>query len=118
MTSADEWDDLFLSWGVDHNDEPLPCSVETFVRRGTSGDVFKPPQSRPGLPQMPGERIIRGSGGNERVSTTQIYAPSSMAADFEPGSRVTLASGRKTVVISRDDPDVGELFAFVRVNLE
>lgn len=118
MSSADEWNELFLEWGVDHDGNPLPCVVETLVRRGSAGDKFEAPKDRPGLPQLPGERIIRASGGNERLSTARVYAPIELAADFTPGSKVRLASGRNTVVISAEQPDVGSLFAFVKVNLE
>lgn len=118
MTAADDWDELFLEWGHDHDGNPLPCSVETLISRGSMGDKFKPAAARPGLPQMPGERMVRSSGGNELLSTARIYAPTDMAADFTPGSRVTLANGRKTVVLSVEDHDVVDLFAFVKVNLE
>lgn len=118
MTSADEWDDLFLEWGQDANGDPLPCQVETLQRRGTAGDKFADSIDLPGLPQIAGERIIRSSGGNERLSTARIYASRDQAAHFTPGSRVVLASGRRTVVIDVTVPDVRDLFAFVKVNLE
>lgn len=118
MSAADEWEELFSEWGVDHNGDPLPCTVETLIRRGTTGDVFSAPKSRPGLPQFPQNKLVRTSGGNETLSSSRIYAPRDLAPDFALGSRVRLADGRQTVVLTLGVPDIGDIFAFVEVNLE
>lgn len=118
MSSADEWEDLFEDWGVGSDGQPLACTVETFEGSGQTGPKFSAGKSRPGLPQFPQNRLVRASNGNEVLSTSKVYAPLRMAADFALHSRVTLNDGRKTTVLSVGTPDNAELFAFVEVNLE
>lgn len=118
MNSADEWAEVFADFGVDHEGNPLPCSVETLDGQGTLGPTFSPPKDRPGLPQFPQNRLVRTSGGNEVLSSSRIYAPRHMAADFTIGSRVTLADGRRTTVLTLGTPDMQPIFAFIEVNLE
>lgn len=118
MNAADEWEDVFADFGVDHNGDPLPCTVETLEGQGSLGPRFSAPKDRPGLPQFPQNRLVRTSGGNEVLSSARLYAPQRMRADFTIGSRVTLADGRQTVVLTAGTPDMGPLFAFVEVNLE
>lgn len=116
--SADEFWDEFGEFGLDHNDEPLACTVETLTGQGSLGPKFGPPKDRPGLPQFYETRLVRVSGGNEVTSSSRLYAPIGMGDDFAVGSRVTLADGRKTVVLTIGKPDIGAIFAFIVVNLE
>lgn len=119
MSAAeDEFWDLFGEWGKDSEGNPKPCSVEKFEGTGQKGPKYATAVSHPGIPQMPRRRLVRNSGGNEVLSTSALAMPVNLAADFPLHSRVTLADGRTSTVLSVDDGDTWGLFGFVVVNLE
>lgn len=118
MTAAEEWAELFEDWGIGSDGQPLACTVKTFTGTGQTGPKYSAAKSRPGLPQFPQNRLVRASNGNEVLSTAKLYAPQEFAADFTLHSLVTLNDGREATVLSLGTPDIGELFAFVEVNLE
>jgi len=113
----DEFMELFGEWGLDVAGQPIPLSVEPYLGAGANGGKFGPALSRPGLPQMPQDRVIVSSTGDEETSSTAIYAPLSMAGDFPLGSRVTLRSGRVARVLGHSEPDTFGLFGFVIVSV-
>lgn len=118
MNSAAEFWEEFGEFGLDSNDEPMRCTVETLTGQGALGPKFAPPVERPGLPQFYDVRLVRVSGGSEVTASTTIYAPRDMAGDFAVGSRVTLADGRQTVVLTLGTPDMGVILSFIKVALE
>lgn len=115
---ASEFEELFGEWGLDSEGEPKPLSVQTFLGEGSTGPVFAPAASHPGLVQFDQERLVRVSEGDERLSSAAVYAPLALSGTFTLGSRVTLASGRTAAVLTVAKPDVFGLFGFVVVNLE
>lgn len=113
-----EWWELFGEWGRDSDGNPKPLSVETYLGPGQTKPRYAQPADLSGLPQMPQRRLVRNSGGNEVLSTTAVAVPKSKAGAFALHSRVTLADGRTSVVLSVADGDTSGLFAFSVVNLE
>lgn len=115
---ADEFTELFAEWGLDAAGTPIPLSVRTNGGAGAVGKVRSDPKSRPGLPQMPQNRLVRSSTGDEVLSTTAVLAPLSMAGDFTLGSEVTLADGRVAAVLTVSTANVNGLFDYLVLNLE
>lgn len=113
-----EFEELFGEWGNDGEGNPLPLSVETYMGAGSRGSVYSEPKSRPGLIQLPQNRLVRTAQGNEVVSSSLVYAPLELSGDFTLGSRVTLADGRTAAVLTIGKPDVYGLLGFVVLNLE
>ena len=118
MSADEEFQELFGEWGMDSEEQPLALSVETYKGTGANGAVYKQPVSLPGLPQFPQDRLVRMSTGDEKISSTAVYAPLSKAEHFTLGSRVTLHSGRVAAILGLGMPDTFGLFGFVVVNLE
>lgn len=118
MTSEEEFWELWGEWGLDSEGNPKPLSVKPYTGTGQLGAKYGPAVERPGLPQMPKRRLVRSSGGNEVLSTTAVAIPLSYAADFPLHSKVTLADGRESTVLSVDTGDTNGLFGFLVVNLE
>lgn len=119
MSAAeDEFWELWGEWGKDSEGTPKPLTVQPYTGTGQKGPTFGAPISHPGLPQMPQRRLVRTSGGNEALSSTAVAMPATMRADFPLHSRVTLADGRVSTVLTVADGDAYGLFGLVVVNLE
>jgi hypothetical protein len=116
--AEDEFWELWGEWGKDSEGIPKPLTVQPYTGTGQKGPTFGAPLSRPGLPQMPQRRLVRTSGGNEVLSTTAVAMPATMRGDFPLHSRVTLADGRVSTVLTVADGDTSGLFGFLVVNLE
>lgn len=113
-----EFSDLFGEWGKTADGEPTVTLVETFRGPGRNGPVLDPPIVRRGLVVMPQTRLVRNSDGAQVLSSAALYGEASEGVHFPLGSRVQLADGRTTSVISMASPDQLELGAFMAVNLE
>jgi len=119
MSAADdEFWELWGEWGKDSEGNPKPLTVKPYTGTGQMGPKYAPEVSRPGLPQMPKRRLVRTSGGNEVLSSTAVAIPLSMRDDFPLHSRVTLADGRVSTVLTVDEGDTSGLFGMLVVNLE
>lgn len=118
VSSADEWSDLFGEWGNGSDGEPLPLTVETYQGSGMKAAKYGNPVDHPGLVQFPQNRLVRNTDNNEQLSTAAVFAPLELRAEFVPHSRVTLADGRVATVIALQVADIGELFGFIRVDVE
>jgi len=113
-----EFEELFGEWGQDSNGYPLPLVVEPYLGFTSTGPKFGPSVDHAGLVQLPQDKLVLTSQGNEATSSALVYAPLSMAGDFPLHSRVTLASGRQAAVLSIGSPDVYGIFGFMVLNLE
>lgn len=118
MSAEAEFWELWGEWGKDSEGNPKPLSVQAYQGTGQMGPKYAAAVSRPGLPQMPKRRLVRTSGGNEVLSSTAVAIPLSYRADFPLHSRVTLADGRVSTVLTVDEGDTDGLFGFLVVNLE
>ncbi len=113
-----EFSDLFGEWGMTSDGQPTVTIVETYKGPGRAGPVLAEPVERRGLVVMPQTRLVRNSDGQQQLSTTAIYGELEERVHFPVGSRVKLADGRTTSVLSMAAPDQLELGSFMVVNLE
>lgn len=115
--TGQEWEELFMDWGIGGDGKPLELSLETYMGAGTKGPRYATRVAVLGLPQFPQQRLVRTSEGNEATSTAAVYAPLEMREQFTLHSRVQLASGRDSVVLAVQEADNVELFSFLRVDI-
>lgn len=115
---ADSFLEMFGDWGIGRDGQPKPLTVEPFRGQNATGAVYGDKISRPGLPQFGQERLVRNSEGNEATSTAAVYAPMDLRGDFPLRSRVTLADGRVTAVLSVAVNEDADDFSFMVVNVE
>lgn len=118
MTADEEFWELWGEWGNDSDGNPKPLTVQQYLSTGQLGPKYAAPVSIPGLPQMPQRRLVRTSGGNEVLSSTAVAVPPEHRDHFTLHSRVTLADGRTSTVLTVAEGDTSGLFGFSVVNLE
>lgn len=105
---ADDFTEAFEEWLTS------TVTVRTFQGPGPKGPVLSAPQAvgpTPGVPGVmlkDGNRLVRGSEAEERVSDVSLVMPLQHAHHFPPESEVTLPDGRVRVVLSRsvDRPEL------------
>jgi len=100
-------------------DEWLTETVEISPRlgAGAEGVQYGEPQRIEGCMIDDSARLIRASDGNQIVSDTTIYVPTSRADAVELHARVKLPSGRVATAERIARPEVYGIFDFVVVNL-
>ncbi|UVK61347.1 head-to-tail stopper [Microbacterium phage Gingerbug] len=114
---ADDFTEAFEEWLT------ATVTVRTFLGPGPKGPRFTDPVSvgptedHPGVMVKDGNRLVRGSDTEERMSDASLVMPLVHAAHFEPESEVTLPDGRVRVVVSRSSDRVGLPLAHCRVVL-
>lgn len=72
-------------------------TIEPYEGSGAYGDIYGPPVTVRAVVDA-SRRLVRNEAGTEVVSETTLYAPLSTVAPA--GSRVTLADGTRTTVIT------------------
>jgi len=98
---ADDFTEAFAEWLT------AAVTVRTFLGPGPKGPRFTDPTSvgpdgdTPGVMVKDGNRLVRGSDTEERMSDASLVMPLAHAHHFEPESEVTLPDGRVRVVTSR-----------------
>lgn len=105
-----------------HIPEPATITVEAYTGSGGYGDMYA--AAVPVTPCVVDDtrRLVRvqtqDAAGKEQVSSTTVYAPPDATAP--PGSRITLADGRKARVLalSRLDAHGLPLPEHLELNLE
>lgn len=85
-------------------------TVEPYEGRSSVGPIYGEPFELDCMRQG-GNRLVRDTDGNERVSSVTLYAAPGQAAAVPAGSRVTLDNGGVTTVMSSVDHDSGPLGA-------
>ena len=113
-----DFEDNFAEWGRDSTGAALTLTVETFLGNGSLGPSYAAPVALPGLPQFRQNRLVRTAQGNEVLASSKVYAPLAHADKFTLHSRVTLADGRASTVLTVSRPDQFGLFGFVVVDVE
>lgn len=114
---ADDFTEAFGEWLT------ATVTVRTFLGPGPKGPaltapvVVGPAPGQPGVMVKDGNRLVRGSDAEERMSDAALVMPLQHAHHFEPESEVTLEDGRVRVVLSRSVDKVGLPLAHCRVVL-
>lgn len=91
----DEFEEAFAEWLVQ------TVTVRTFLGPGPKGPALTVATPVEGVMVKDGNRLVRGSEAEERVSDATLVMPRRLAAPFAPESEVTLPDGRVRVVLSR-----------------
>jgi hypothetical protein len=106
-----EFEAEFADWLV------VTLDVETYLGAGPKGPVTSTPTPVEKCMVKTGNRLVRGSNGEERVTDTTIVTVLENAAHFTVESTVTLPDGTKRRVFQRavDEPSLP--LAHVRVAL-
>lgn len=97
----DEFEEAFAEWLTD------TVVVRTYRGVGPKGPALAEPvtvgptEDHPGVMVKDGNRLVRGSDAEERVSDATLVLPLVYAPYFEPESEVTLPDGRVRDVLSR-----------------
>jgi hypothetical protein len=82
-------------------------TVEPYTGTGSYGDVYDTPRTRACLVDEK-RQLVRNTDGDEVISEATLYLRRTHLQDFEPGSRVTLPTGRRsTVIVAADRSDGG-----------
>jgi len=98
---ADDFTEAFEEWLT------ATVTVRTFLGPGPKGPALSAPQTvgptptQPGVMVKDGNRLVRGSDSEERVSDATLVMPLLHAHHFAPESEVTLPDGRVRVVLQR-----------------
>jgi hypothetical protein len=89
------------------------AKVETFLSRGSNGNLYGPPvilspDSTPpnGVFADDSRKLVRSKDGSQVVSETTLYTSPVNARLFKPGSRVTILN-------DADDDDLAPIAAYV-----
>jgi hypothetical protein len=108
---ATEYEEQFAEWLVD------AVHVQRFLGPGPQGPVLTDPELVTGLMLNYGQRLVKASETEERMSDARITGGLPIAEKFPPESIVTLPDGQKRTVLQRqiDPPQVP--LAHVRVVL-
>lgn len=106
-----EFEEAFAEWLV------VTLQVETYLGPGTKGPVVSPATPVEKCMVKSGNRLVRGSDGEERVSDTTIVTVLENAAHFAVESTVTLPDGQRRIVLQRAVDEASLPLAHVRVAL-
>lgn len=106
-----EYEEQFAEWLVDQ------VTVRRFLGPGPKGPVLSAPEPVTGLMLNYGQRLVKATATEERMSDARITTSLGNADKFPPESIVTLPDGQTRTVLQRqiDPPQVP--LAHVRVVL-
>lgn len=107
----DDFTEAFEEWLTE------TVQVRTFLGPGPKGPALGVATPVEGVMVKDGNRLVRGSDAEERVSDATLVMPLALAHHFEPESEVTLPDGRERTVLSRSVDKADRPLAHCRVVL-
>lgn len=91
----DEFEETFADWLTQ------TVQVQAHLGPGAQGPVLGAPHAVPGVMVKFGNRLVRGTDAEERVSDASLVMPLRLSHEFPPESLVTLPDGQKRTVLAR-----------------